>query len=188
MNPATKHLRTVALILVPLSTALAEAQESLEISAGGLGLVSACDPLERVDSLFPDARDTTLVGEDGETMWPAKFVPVAPHEWLFFESSWADTSTVSRWSTNSVAYKTPRGYSVGMTVQALRQRAESIRLHFPEGHLVAEIIAEDVAFVIDSAATRRFFDAPDYWERGADDLPSDARIEQLISSAPCWER
>jgi hypothetical protein len=176
-----------ALLQLALVGSLAQ-QEWHEFSANRVGPILACDPLGRVDSLHPQARDTSLLGEDGELTWPGKFVPLAEGEWILFESSWAATDEVSRWSTNSPSYKTPRGYSIGTTIEELRRRGERVSVAFPEGALIFEIVAEDVAFTVDSESTRQFLETPNYWERGSELLPPDARITYLSAAAPCWER
>jgi hypothetical protein len=106
------------------SPACTRAQESAIISALGIAGVGICAPLERVSSAFPEAGDTTVIGEDCELAWPAKRVPLGKGEWLLAEGSWEDHTRVARITTNSPRHRTGRGYRVGMQVRDLVDRGE----------------------------------------------------------------
>ena len=159
---------------------------SLRITATSLGGIAICSPLGAVDRTFVRVSDTVMIGEDGETKWPAKLARLSPAEWVLFESSWVDTARIWRASTNSPRYSTVRGYRVSSTVGALRALGDSLSVDLPEGVLVVTDVRDEVAFTVDDSATAAFrahYAPPTEPQPG--DVPSTARLTHLFIGGDC---
>ncbi len=175
----------LVLLAVAAMPACGDAQQTLTVTSNGLAAVALCAPMARVDSSFTGARDTLVVGEDGETRWPSKVVGLGPARWALFESSWVDTAHVWRFSTNSPDARTPRGYHPGMEVGVLVQQGEELGFNIAEGVLVVRVRSEGVAFVVDDSSSAVFFRQPGYRRDPRSALSPHARIKQLIVSGSC---
>ena len=77
--------------------------------------VVLCSPLARIDSLYPQARDTVVESEGQQ--WPAKRVELALGHWILFESPGPDETQISRISSNSPVFHTISGLHAGNTSQ-----------------------------------------------------------------------
>lgn len=140
------------------SNASSSTSDSTEfaIKASGLDSLRLCDSLARVDRVFGIVRDTLILGEDGQLAWPGRRVLVDSNSWLLFETSWTDSVRVSRISTNSRRFVTPRGYRVGMTMRELLTKDTSLSVQFEEGIPVIYVRAESIAFLLEESAASRF--------------------------------
>ena len=167
----------------------AQIRDSL-ITAHQIAGVRICDSLARINSVFSQARDTTIVGEDEETKWAAKVVPLAAGRWILFESSWVDGSRVWRASTNSSFFKTRHGLRVGSSVRDVLATRDSLEFDYPEGYLVIVLVAEEIAFQVEDSSARAFWRrfSREQFKEGADPLRSlspSARIKEFTIGKGC---
>ena len=142
----------VALVLLLLACRPGETQ-TLRVSPDGIGQLRFCEPLSRVNALWPNVRDTTIASEGAE--WPAKVVQLDKGT-ILFESSWIDHEYVWRASTDAPSARTSSGYAVGLTVGDLLDRGVHTTVDLPEGYLIVNLPSEGVSVSIDSASARQF--------------------------------
>ncbi len=178
-------LRASTLVL-PLVTALATAaaaQSQMVLDSNALGPIRACDALTSINRAFPQARDTVIESEG--VRWPAKIAHLDRATWVLFETSWADTTHLWRFSTNNPRLHTRRGYAVGARIGDLIAKGERFTAELAEGQLGLTIVSENIGVGIDSRAAAAF---PFDWPAGADAtarLDPNARITVLAGGADC---
>lgn len=169
----------------------AEGGEGLLLTPTSLGGVPLCAPLALVRARFPAARDTTIESE-GES-WPGRVVPRADGSRLLFESSWTDTTSVWRASTDSREVEGPGGLRVGAAVADVVAAGEPATVSEPEGILVITFARRGVAAEVDDSSAAAFF-RRDSGSVPADDrapeprldgLPRAARLRALVIAGAC---
>ena len=128
--------------------------DSFLVTAQAIGLLHLCVPLDSVTYYFPGALDTTIVGEDNETTWPAKHAAIASGGTILFESSWVDHSHLWSVAIRSGDYHTRHGASPGLTIGEVRARGLTTRLTFGEGVPIVELGEDSVWAEIDSVSLR----------------------------------
>ncbi len=185
-DPSTRTLRvgTLLLILGAIRTSAAAAQASLVLDSNALGSLHACDRLSTINRAFPQARDTVIHGE-GDSRWPAKMAHLDHDTWVIFESSWADTTHLWTIRTNSLRFRTRRGYRVGMKVGDLIKKGEHFTAELAEGQLGLTLVSENIGVGIDASAEAKF---PYDWPAGKDAtaiLDPNARITILAAGGSC---
>ena len=153
------------------------------ITGTSLAGVNLCDPLTRVDSVFPAARDTVVTSE-GEG-WPSRIVALSPDAYMLFESSWADTLHVWRISTNSTRFQSRGGLRVGQTIDRLIANGDSLEFEYPEGGLALNVPRDSVGFLVDDRSTAEFSRRFDYHSNPRTVLSPRARITSLVIVADC---
>src|ERR1051325_7348857 len=126
---ALRDSTVVPLLLTALATAAA-AQSPIVLDSNALGLIHACDALTSINRAFPQARDTLIKSEGAR--WPAKIAHLERGTWVLFESSWADTTHLWRFSTNSPRFHTRRGYAVGARIGDLIAKGERFTAELAE--------------------------------------------------------
>ncbi|MCY3019792.1 MAG: hypothetical protein NTW87_12280 [Planctomycetota bacterium] len=158
------------------------------ITRRSLAGVALCTSFDRIDSLFPSARDT-VVESEGQS-WPGKLVPVRRDEWILFEGSGPDTNQVWRMSTNSPLVHTRKGLHPGSTIGDVLATGDLLSVEYPEGYLIVELVDENIGIMVDDSSAVRFWQRYHY-EEGVDPLAvleRSARIAWLIASGSCPDR
>jgi len=178
------HRFCSTIVWLLLSIGWAAAQGDFIISASGVGGVRLCQPLSVVRDRFPTARDTVIQSESLEK-WPAKIVHLTKGENVLFESSWIDTTHIWRASTNSLRYRTKRGYRVGTTLGVLHQRHERLRFSYAEGDIVITLVSENVDFMPDDSTARLFLHRSPTAFDSLDQLPPSTRIQEFVVNGDC---
>jgi len=179
-----------AIVLALLLPAASAAQQVDEITSRGLGGVHFCDPLRRVNDLFPTARDTVMTGEGG-TRWHSKVVSLSNAEWIIFESSWVDTTHVWRVTTTGSKYHTPGGVRMGMSLEEVLRQEQKLEFSYPEGYVVITLVPDSVSFFVDDHSAAEFWAHAHYKTDSVDALKvmsHDARIKQLFAGGSCKYR
>jgi hypothetical protein len=155
------------------------------ITGTSIAGIRVCDPLDRVDSILPTARDTVAFGEDPEDGWPSKVVTFGPGEGLLFESSWIDTLHVWRISTTSSRFQTRSGLRVSSTIADVLATDDSLAFDYPEGILAISLTRDSVGFLIDDSSAAAFWRRFDYTGDPLNALPRTARIKLLGIGGDC---
>jgi len=174
-----------SLVLLPLLLAvscLSPAQTPiLDFSDSGIGPLRFCDPLVRVDSLWPATRDTTLESE-GIT-WPAKVVSVAGGGTLLVESSWMDHAHVWRASTDAASARSVGGLRVGMKGQEILDLGFELTVKYAEGYPYLKVANRGIALEVDSASTMAL--ARDIAPQGDTIVRTSIVLRLLAHGPPC---
>ena len=161
------------------------AQLDSSVTAHALAGVRLCDSLAAISRLFPAARDTNFLGEDGETSWPGKIIRHADGSRLLFEASWVDHRRIWRLSTTGSAYRTRSGLHVGSTIADVVHTGQRLRFEYPEGILIVALRSDSVAFEVDPRSAARFYRR----FKGRGDplrvLDQAAQIHELFVSGGC---
>ena len=157
----------------------------LLITETGIPGISLCDPLFRVDSVFPSARDTVAFGEGDETGWASKVVTMAHGEDLLFETSWVDTLHVWRISTTGSRFRTRAGLRVGSTIAEVLATGDSLEFGYPEGILTISLARDGVGLLVDDSSAISFWRVFDYPGDPLRVLDRGARIKVLWIGGDC---
>ncbi len=160
-------------------------QRDTSITGGSIGGIRVCQPLDSVNALYPDARDTMLFSVQGGMRWPGKVVALPAGGHLFVEASYLDRSSVWRISTTSPAYAAANGLHVGSRVADVLAAGERMTFTFPEGYILAHLTRARFAFEVDDSSTARFHRR--WGGRGSplSALDRSARIKRIIVSGSC---
>jgi hypothetical protein len=193
-NRRPTHVRRIrSLLVVPLALG-SGAQLGAQISAHGVGPFRLCDTLARVSALFPSARDTTPTdvslpvwnGAEPSVSGIAKVVRLPEGKWILFETQFPDSIQVWRVRTNSPAYRTARGYRVGMSAMDLFKSGAQLEVLAPIG--VLYLTADSVTFLVDDRSAHDFwahYDSGKSASAGMNLLKRKARIKELLIASEC---
>lgn len=187
MQPGTVRPFRISVVGFVLSTvlpSLSSGQSAFALDSNALGPIRACDSLATIHRVFAQARDTSIHGE-GDSQWPARIIRFGDGTWLLFETSWADTTHVWRFSTNSPRFRTRRGYHVGTRLGELVARGERVTAELAEGQVGFELVSEKIGFEADARSEAR---VPYDWPPGKDAtalLDPNGRIVTLGGGGRC---
>jgi hypothetical protein len=179
------RLSTLAVLLAGLPACSGAQADNHLITGSQIAGIRICDPLSRIDSAFARARDTLIIGEDGETGWASKIVHVALGEWILFESSWVDSLRVWRVSTNSPRFRTRRQLRVGSSIRDVLATRDSLDFEYPEGYLIITVVSEGISFQVDDSSAVAFWRRFQYRGNPLDVLSRSARIKEFTIGAGC---
>ncbi|MGA2383868.1 MAG: hypothetical protein ABSG61_10610 [Gemmatimonadales bacterium] len=150
-----------------------------------IGGVRVCQPLDSVNVLYPEARDTMLFGVGSGIRWPGKIVTLGKGQWLFVEASFVDRARVWRITTTSPAFVTASGLRVGSSFADVLATRERMTFSFPEGRLLVGLPTERISFQVDDSSAARF---SRNWGGQASPraaMPASARIQRILVSGSC---
>ncbi len=125
-------------------------------------------------------------GDEGET-WTGKKLILDNDEWIIVESSWLDSTLISRISTNSRKFKTINGYKVGDKISKII--ANKDRISFYEDMQGFELISDkfQFGFMIEEEYSQKFYDQ--IRENNPADflkyIDSNASITEIILTSDC---
>jgi hypothetical protein len=172
-----KLLAVVPLLLACSGPSPAQSP-TLDFSGSGVGPLRFCDPLTRVDSLWPTAIDTTLESE-GVT-WPGKVIRVAGGGNLLLEASWFDSAHVWRASTDAAGARGPAGLRVGMNGREMLNLDLELTVTYAEGHPYLEVGDHGIAVELDSASAEALAQAA----TAHDSIVGTAVVVRLLAHGP----
>ena len=164
------------------------ASDQVFLTSNSLAGIHLCEPMGRVNALFPNAQDSLVVGEDGEAGWATKVVALGPAEHVWFERSWTDTVHVWRISTNSPRFRTGSGLHVGTLIADVIAAGDSMVFHYPEGILFITLVRDSVGFQVDDSSAAAFWRKFAYKGDPLAVLDRAARISSLSIGGDCRAR
>jgi hypothetical protein len=150
------------------------------LSRDGLGPVRFCAPLDTINVIFDDVRDTVFAY--GDDSWPGKLVPSRR---LSFVASWADPTRIWTIAAETPDVQSATGVKVGDEIAGLLERGEQLVAMEHEGQLVLQL-ASGVSLLVDSASEDAYFSRPATdVVPSLDAVPRRARVRELFVSREC---
>ena len=178
---------TIVILAALLSCSGFKANDDKTINSNGIGGIKLCDKISSILEKYPKAEVMNFEGDEGAT-WKGYKIMLPDKKWILVETSWEDSTRISRITTNSSKFTTINGYKVGDTIAKLKGNHENIS--YSESEMGFEVISKKLSFgfAIEPKYTKDFYEKVSSGKVGAsylDLLYNNATIQEITIAGGC---
>ncbi len=178
---------TIVILAALLSCSSFKANDDTAINSNGIGGIKLCDKISAILEKYPKAETINFEGDEG-AVWKGYKIMLPDKKWILVETSWEDSTRISRLTTNSPKFTTINGYRVGDMISKLKENHENIS--YSESEMGFEVISKGLnfGFAIEPEYTNEFYEKVSNGKVGASYLElidNKATIQEITIAGSC---